>query len=389
MLISINLKDFTFLKWTKKLITKTLESRMKIVGSLITTRKNEYQICIQMNNNSDELLLDKELVPYPQSRTYFDEITIKKNEILVEAKRSGVVDLRGVFLNHQSALYRQITKALIYYYCSVRKPVQITSITLKRNSSKSNDEINLSKSNLNQVVDKQSDLTMLSHIDLTSLKLIFEETSKGHGYLYGLTFFIKSQQADTTHDKFENKWKAFNAIYKAAAGKTQDFECHQLIRKHMTEHPESYPLIISKVSNMSADDVRSNIRWIKFVHNNFSNIKQTKAFKEFILRNEDHRLIKIFNESLGVREAFLKEKNYYSDVVTHLKDHVSTVNDSHLAATLCIKYAYFVRNKLTHAENIESGFRLMPLNKEESEVTWLSSLLVLLIIDLINNNNSF
>lgn len=66
------------------------------------------------------------------------------------------------------------------------------------------------------------------------------------------------------------------------------------------------------------------------------------------------------------------------------------MNNSHLAATLCLKYAYFARNKLIHAENIESGFRLVPLNKEEEEeVTWLSGMLVLLIVDLINANFRF
>lgn len=342
-----------------------------------------------MNANSTELLLNKEPVPYPQSQAYFDEITINRNEILITAKRSSVVDLDGIFLNYQSALYRQITKALIYYYCAVREPIQINSITVELIKAKSNRKIELKSSDLSQVLDENVDLSILSNIDLVALKLIFLETPKAHGYLYGLTFLIKSQHADSKHGIFENKWKAFNAIYKAAAVKISDFDCHHFVRKHMIEHPESYPLIISKIKGMSANDVRENIRWIKFVHNDFATSKKTKSFKEFILRNEDHRLMKIINDSLGVRKKFLKDENFYDDVVNHLSKHSATVNNSHLAATLCIKYAYFSRNKLIHAESIESGFRLVPLNKEEKEITWLSSLLVLLIIDLINTSHSF
>ena len=83
-----------------------------------------------------------------------------------------------------------------------------------------------------------------------------------------------------------------------------------------------------------------------------------------------------------------KQKGYAKrfDIINNNEEKV---NNSHLAATLCLKYAYFARNKLIHAENIESGFRLVPLNKEEEEVTWLSGMLVLLIVDLINANFRF
>jgi hypothetical protein len=342
-----------------------------------------------MESKSSDLLLDKEQVPYPQSQAYFDEITIKKNQITIKAKRSGVVDLKGIFLNHQSALYRQITKALIYYYCVAREPIQINRITVEHNAALSSEKIEIKKIELSQVVGKKADLSILNHIDLTALKLIFIENTKAHGYLYGLSFLIKSLHADSKHGVFENNWKAFNAIYKAASGRTKDNDCHQFIRRHVVDNPQLYPLILSKVSGMTDELVRSNIRWVKFIHNDFATVKQTTAFKDFVLRNEDHRLIKIIKDSLSVREDNLKEENLYQEVVDHLNKNASTVNDAHLAATLCIKYAYFARNKLIHAENIESGFRLLPFNKEEKEVAWLSSLLVLLIIDLINTNQSF
>ena len=342
-----------------------------------------------MNSTSSKLLLDKELVPYPQSKIYRDEITIKENNILISAKRSNKIDMNGIFINHNSAIFRQITKALIYYYCATRKPIQIKSITIRLISNKPYDTIKLEDNNLNQIVDKNADLSSLENIDLVSLKAIFLETPKNHGYLYGLTFLIKSLYADSQHGKFENKWKAFNAIYKAVAGKTSDHECHVFIRQHMTTNFSSYPLISSKIHSMSAEDIRSNIRWNKFVLNDFATLTKTKAFKEFVIRNEDHRLIKIIRDTITIRDEYLKSQNFYDDVMAHLNAHENTTNDSHLAATLCIKYAYFARNKIIHAESIESGFRLIPLNKEEKEVAWLSSLLELLIIDLINNFNSF
>jgi len=175
--------------------------------------------------------------------------------------------------------------------------------------------------------------------------------------------------------------------YKAIGSSTTDFSCHKFIKKDLIENSAYYSLILNRVSKILVSEIRENTRWIKFSQNNFSTIKKTDAFRDFVLRNEDHRLVKIASDTLGVRESNLKEKGYFGDVIEHLKRHERTVNDPHLAVTLCIKYAYFARNKLIHAENIESGFRLAPLNKEENELTWLSGMLVLLIIDLINNCN--
>lgn len=353
------------------------------------TRTNEYRITIDMDASSSGVLLNKEQVPYPQSQSYFDEFTIKENKIEIVANRSGVVDFHGIFLNHQSALYRQITKSLVYYYCATRKPVKIKKIKVEHSTKKSSSQFSLNKKDINQIVDSKAELESLKDLDLDALRVIFLENNKAHGFLFGLTYLIKSLQADSKHGMFENQWKAFNAIYKAAANATRDFDCHHFIRNDLIENPRSYPLVLDKVSGLTEQIIRSNTRWIKFIHNDFSTVRQTGAFKDFLLRNEDHRLIKVFRKTLSVREDFLKAEGFYDEVIEHLNANETRVNDSHLAATLCIKYAYFARNKLMHAESIEAGFRLVPLNKEEKEVTWLSSILVLLIMDLINANHRF
>ncbi|MDP2594825.1 hypothetical protein [Alteromonas stellipolaris] len=357
--------------------------------SVKSTRKNKYRITINMETSLSNLLLDKEQIPYPQSQSYRDELTVKENRIEIISMRSGIVDLKGVFLNHQSALYRQITKSLVYYYCATRKPTQIKKIKIERMTKKFSTEVVLNKKDITQVVNSEAEIGALQNINLNALKLVFLENRKAHGFLFGLTYLIKSLHADSKLGMFENKWKAFNAIYKAAANATKDFDCHLFIRNDLIDNPNFYPLILGKVSELTGQDIRANTRWIKFIHNNYSTINQTRAFKDFVLRNEDYRIKKIVYDTLTVRETFLKEKGFYDEVVNHLNTDEATVNNSHLAATLCIKYAYFARNKLMHAENIESGFRLVPLNKEENELSWLSSLLVLLIQDLININHRF
>lgn len=345
------------------------------MASVKNTRTNKYHITIDMDIDSSSLLLNKEQVPYPQSKSYYDEITIRKNKIEIIAHRSSAVDLNGVFINHQSALYRQITKSLVYYYCAAKEPTQIESIKIEHITKSSVNHVLLKRKDIKQAVSSKARLGALNDIDLDSLKLIFKENNRAHGFLFGLTYFIKSLHSDSQHGTFENQWKAFNAIYKAVSNFTRDFDCHRFIRKDIIENPNFYPLVLAKVSGLTEQSIRSNTRWIKFIQNDFPTAKQTSAFKDFLIRNEDHRLIKIFKETLTVREEFLKSQGFYNEVIEHINNNEEKVNNSHLAATLCLKYAYFARNKLIHAENIESGFRLVPLNKEEEEVTWLSGVL--------------
>lgn len=352
-------------------------------------RKNSYTIIISFNSKCHATYLSHQSLPYPQSKSNYDLATISSDKIVIEADRVSKVQLEGIFKNHSSSLYRQITKCIVYYYCCVRKPFQIESIEVKRNHSSPVEEITLRSNDLKQVVSEGTNLDSLSKIDLESLKVVFEESSKGHGYLYGLSYLIKSFESESQHARFENEWKSFNAIYKAISGKTTDFDSHVFLRRHMDNHHHCYPLIKSAVSKLKAPEVRNKIRLIRFIHNDFATEEKTQAFSDFVRRNQDGRLLSIIKDSLGVREAYLKNRRLYKSTVDHIERYKDNINDIHLAATLCIKYAYFVRNKIVHAETIDSGFRLIPLNKESSEVEWVSDLLYLLISDLVNCHNEF
>jgi len=70
----------------------------------------------------------------------------------------------------------------------------------------------LRKSDIRQAVSASADLSVLKMIDLEALKLVFSEGEKAHGYLFSITYLIKSLYAGSKNATFENKWKAFNAI---------------------------------------------------------------------------------------------------------------------------------------------------------------------------------
>lgn len=355
---------------------------------MASTRIHKYLINIAFGDANDKIILIDEKVAYPFSKRYKDDLKISTNGISIVAYRSNKVDIDGIFLNYQSALYRQITKALTYYYCTVANHLIIDNIKIEYSSPKNRETKIFTNSDVNQIIGQDADLSLLSNIDRKKLKIIFEESPKGHSYLYALTHLIKSLNIKNKYDSFERKWKAFNAIYKNFSEKESDFECLRALREHMVNNKTKYPLVSNAVDTLDSREIRNNTRWVKFILNDFATSKKTPAFRDFIKRNEDSRLMEIFDDTLTVREQNLKDEGMYDDVKNHIDKNKKKKNNMHLAATLCVKYMYFVRNKSIHAENIDSGFRIIPLNKEEKEVTWLSSILNMLIFDLINGHKN-
>jgi len=355
------------------------------------SRPHNYLITIFFDSEDDEKISCKHS-EYPHSKSFKDEITFYKNRITISANRSNELDVDGIFNNYASALYNQIIKALVYFYANTNKAITLSKLEILHTyKNKTKLKKTIKRNEINQIVNSSANFSILSKINSASLDVIFSENKKGQSYLIALTHLIKSFCSENPYDSFERKWKAFNAIYRQISNQPKDFDGLCFIREQLINHPQNFPLIINKVSKLTSKAIRDNTRWIKFIHNNFTNGKQGKNFHEFIISNDDYRLAEVNKATLSVRKTQLEAANLYDATVNHLDDKINNniVNDSHLAATLCIKYVYFVRNKSVHAEKIESSFRLTASNKEENEMKWLSSLLDLLLLDLVNAEHNF
>jgi len=95
------------------------------------SRNFKYTVEINFMNDNDELFFSKS-APYPftKSYDYEDDFKFYGNRITIEAYRSTNVDFNSIFKNHQSALYKQIMKGLVYYYCTIGEPNKIESLNI-------------------------------------------------------------------------------------------------------------------------------------------------------------------------------------------------------------------------------------------------------------------
>jgi hypothetical protein len=64
--------------------------------------------------------------------------------------------------------------------------------------------------------------------------------------------------------------------------------------------------------------------------------------------------------------------------------------DIEVSALICLKYLYYARNKLVHAERVHPSFHIIKSrSNEELKISWCCDVLLRLVIDLLNCNSKF
>lgn len=327
---------------------------------------------------------------YRSSNAKTDKFSIYNKIIVIESNRTSVQ--RDPLKQHNSTFYKQIVKAICLYYLMERKPRSLREIAITQNLGKAKEHRQaLSHPELKQVVSKSADLTVLGAISPNKAALLLEETTRGRAVLHAVTHLIKSLDSVSTFDRFERLWRAFNALYRAFAGQSTEHSCHRALRDHIQQHPTLFPLALRLVSPLTAAGIRPNVRWNQMILNNHATSAKAAALRDSITRVMDHRILSIYNDSLPIRQAHLKSIGALSTVQSHIATHLQsgTVRDSDVLSTLCIKYMYFVRNKIAHAERADHGFSFLPGSAEEQEIQWLIPFLEALVLDLLNIADTF
>lgn len=359
------------------------------------SRHYKYTVLIRLSRNGSNNLLKNIDIEYPYSgnATFKDNLIVKEKSIKLISLRSKANDLENLFYNGNMTIVSQITKALVYYYCVTGESNEITSITITRHFKEQLQKTEIiKKTQISQLITKTCDLSILKKICVNELETIFEENKKGYALVFALTHLIQSFSSEKIFDKFEKSWKAFNSLYKIKEGDTRDYTCLRKLRTHMIINISDYPISTSFVNTFSKDDIFNNISWRKMILNDFPNESNMRDFKSFIQRNSDIRLINIINDTLTIKQTHLINSGYYNDVTNYIVLQLSTntKNNIEVVAFLCLRYMYYLRNKVMHAERTDPNFHLLKnSSNEELKVKWCNKVLIRLIIDLVNFNTRF
>lgn len=358
------------------------------------SRNYKYVILIRFSCKSTSLIGNFQVsYPYSNDHNLKDNILIRENSVIITAYRSKKTSIYDLIHKTNTAMNSQITKALAYYYACMGEANKITSIkaTRKLNDLEQEKET-IYKAEIRQIINSDNDFPHLKQINRTQLKSIFEETEAGKSLLFAVTHLISSCSNVEPFQNFESLWKCFNSIYKIKEGSNQDKTCLESLRAHMVANISMYPLSTNQVSQMTYKDIFSIINWRSMILNDFKNESQTEHFKGFIKRISDARLIKMVDITLSIREEYLDKKGFLQEVKNHIALALaqSKNSDIEVVAFMCLRYLYFARNKIFHAERVHPNFYwAKALTNDEIKITKCNTILTMLIIDLLNFNTNF
>lgn len=358
------------------------------------SRSYKYKISIRFSSSTNNRIgVFNVEYPYSNNSQLKDKISINEKIINIVAFRSKKSSITDVIHNVNTSMNHQISKALAYYYAAVGEPNKITSIKVTRHlSGKLQEQKTFTKSEVRQIAASDNGFPLLKNIDRTELKVIFDETDSGRSLLYAVTHLISSCSSNEPFQQFEVLWKSFNSIYKLKEGSVRDAECLIELRKHMLANIAKYPLSTTHTSTMNYNDIFSIVNWRNMILNDYNVESKSESLCEFIKRISDARLIQKIEESLSIREQFLGNKGYLVEVKTHIqnKKNQNVNSDIEVVAFICLKYLYYARNKLIHAERVHPSFHwVKDLSSEERKISACGLILKLLIIDLLNFNSEF
>ncbi|WP_460057136.1 hypothetical protein [Pseudomonas sp. S2_D06] len=327
---------------------------------------------------------------YRSSNASADVLHWYNKVVIIESSRTTTQ--QQPLKQHNSTFYKQIIKAICLYYVLERNPRPIREIAITQYVGSAREKRHsLGQKDLKQIVSKGTDLAALQAIVHAKAALLLEETLRGRAVLYAITHLIRSLDSNSPFDRFERLWRAFNALYRAFAKKSSDHECHVALRDHIQQFPQLFPLSLKQVSPLTTVNIRLHLRWVQMIQNNHGTIKKAAMLRDSILRVEDHRILEIYRDSLTVRAAHLNSIGAMPAIQSHIATHthLRTIRDSDVLSTLCVKYMYFVRNKIAHAERPDHSFSFLSGSDEEVEIQWLIPTLEALVIDLVNISDTF
>jgi hypothetical protein len=286
------------------------------------SRNYQYTILIRFSSsNNDELGSFQVEYPFSNNPALKDDFSIKGKYIKINAFRSKKTELTDFLHNANNAMNRQLSKALAYYYSRIGQANLISSIKVTRHlSGNLQDEVNIAKEDVRQIISSTSNLELLCLIQPDELNNILHESEESHALLFSITHLIRSCASTEPFERFEALWRSFNSLYKLKESDSRDATCLMNLRAHMLANISEYPLSCAHANPMTHDQIFSRVNWRNMILNDYATLSKTIALSGFIGRISDPRLIKKIEDSLPIRQDFLNTKGLLVDVEAHIQD---------------------------------------------------------------------
>lgn len=386
-------------------------------------RKIKHNYSINISFDAPDISIYREVfeIEYKGGSDTNDELVIENDTLTIKCNRTAKINLINIVFSESSSIHNQIIKSLIYYYIKVNRFIPIKNISINRIKQTGEETIfslPTTRISIEQILnDKFKGVDILT----VSINDIFKVNDKSKAIQYALTYLLKSKITNEESERFEKLWKSFNSIYYYFGNGANENECHRLMRSFILTNPTLFPKSLHRAKSITAKELREKVRFYELLSNDYDTKEKIVAFIAFVFRYQNKVVCKNLLDNISYFEADLKDvfnldkveskfnkfsyiKDLYQNnksstdseiifkkVREYLEDKVKnpvTTTDLEIVVFICIKYCYYLRNKIFHAEKQDLTFRFAK-NNLIFELEWVNDILETLIVELIVSNSSW
>jgi hypothetical protein len=396
-----------------------IENSLKTIAKRKINHNYSVQILFQKTNDS----ITPEIVDleYVNKQGVNDELIITKDKLTINCFRQSKINLNNIVFEERNSIHSQIIKSLIYYYAQSVSFVEIKTLEIIR-LNLTNNEVVLKLPSKNLRLDQILNNSFKGvQLNISQLKNVFKKDDKSEALKYGLTYLFKALVETEPSTKFERLWKSFNSIYRYIGNGENENNCHRVLRNYILNNRESFERTVDLVKDLPVEQLRKHFRISDLIQNDYDSPSKVVAFLAFIYRYSDSMISQLLLENIDYQKDFLcsiltidgieskinsfdslndiyhENKNstdnsvFYKIAKRYLEQNIKTPRGEtkiEIVIFACIKYGYFIRNKVFHAEKQDLTFRFAS-NSIITELKWINEILQSLIIELINNNDNW
>ena len=360
---------------------------------------NIYTIEIHMSR-LNTIIEERNIVPFPGYRPgQGDNIKYTKQKITITAERTKKFDPIDILRNKQNSIYAQIFKSLLYLYLKNERRIYISSIVIKRSTSRTEDVpyvYGLDKYSQPISNDFQLGVTLSAVV----LDKVFEENASGNSFRMASSHWLRGKSSTDRYFKFERYWRTFErlSIYHIrTAQKINDFEAMCSMRDYIIANNDKFTRSLTNVSSISGLKFRK-FEWDLYIESEFPEattanprLKCYQNYKNnFVCANHDLRIIGMHHKLLHLRSASLSINGMLADVQSHIATQLAardTRQDEVLSILMC-RYAYYLRNKMFHAERADFTFTFTDKTHDDSRIDILNNIFDRIITDMMEHYTS-
>lgn len=339
-------------------------------------KKDTFQIVVEYTLLSQRKKLpETQQLPYffhkKTNKSYYDHVTFECNRVLINGSRTKISEKKPL-ATIKSTFYFDIIRALLLlYFYDGRFSVDCIKLNVNDKPNSTYD-----KSEIDQFfIDDLKERVIINDLDD-----IIRETdlTKSRYYVDFLIYLVlASQESIKIYDKFTYAWRAFElSICHSFPNKPKEnhntTQCLKALRDDLEKSQPRYKNSIAKAEEINEKSI-SILRLEAFLKHTYPS-KSNECLCELFNSFKDHRVRKALDQSIRKYTNLSSDKLDFEPIGN---EH----NPVDILRLFVLKYAYFLRNSLFHANQMS---RFLIKNDLMSELEFITNFLILLEIDIFN-----